>query len=159
MGSGKTTVGRRLAERLGLPFTDSDAMIEAERGRTVRELADELGVAEMHRLESAHLLGALADGEPKVIAAAASTIDDPECRAGLMAPGVRVVWLRASPSELAGRFVRRRHRPRFGRRPRGLLSDQAAQRDPLFASLDPIAIDTEGRHVGAVVDEALKRLV
>lgn len=112
----------------------------------------------MHRLEAAHLLGALAQPQPSVVAAAASTIDDPACRAALAAPGVEVVWLRASPPELAGRFVRRRHRPRFGRRPQALLAGQAARRNPLFASLDPVAIDTEGRRPDDVAAEALVAL-
>ena len=143
MGSGKTSVGLALAERLGVPFSDSDAAIAAEAHRTVRELADELGVEEMHELESRHLLDALGRSEPGVIAAAASTIDDPECRDALRRPGVKVVWLRAGTPQLAARFVQERHRPRFGQRPRDLLAEQAARRNPLFASLDPIAIDTE----------------
>ena len=60
MASGKTTVGRLLAEALGVPFSDSDTAIELERGTTVKELADEIGVDEMHELEAAHLLTALA---------------------------------------------------------------------------------------------------
>jgi shikimate kinase len=158
MGSGKTTVGRPLAERLGVPFSDSDTAIEAEQGRTVRELAGELGTDGMHALEQKHLLDALAQPGPSVIAAAASTIDDAQCRAALRAPGVRVVWLRAGADELAGRFDRRRHRPRFGRRPRSLLAEQAAERDPLFASLDPVEVSTEGRPVAAVVDELVPLL-
>jgi len=158
MGSGKTTVGRALAERLGLEFSDSDRLIEAARGRTVRELAEELGVDEMHELEKAHLLGALASAEPSVIAAAASTIEDAEARAALQAPGVRVVWLRASAPALAGRFFQHRHRPRFGRRPRRLLAEQAATRDPLFASLEPIVLETEGKSVDEVVAEAMSFL-
>ena len=60
MASGKTTVGRGLAEALDWPFSDSDASIERERGTTVRALADEVGVDAMHELEGAHLLQALA---------------------------------------------------------------------------------------------------
>jgi len=158
MGSGKSTVGRALAERLGRPFSDSDPEIVAETGRTVRELADEIGVEEMHELESRHLLAALERPEPAVIAAAASTIEDPEARDALRGRGVQVIWLRAAGAELTRRFLLRPHRPLFGKRPRELLAEQAAERDPLFAVLDPIAIDTEGKGVDAVVDEALAAL-
>lgn len=158
MGSGKTTVGRALAAALGRPFSDSDRAISRETAKTVRELAEELGVEEMHELEAEHLLGALARPEPTVIAAAASTIEDPRCREALAAPGVRVIWLRASPPALAGRFPQLRHRPRFGRRPRGLLAEQAAHRDPLYAALRPIVIETEGKGVAEVVSTALAAL-
>ncbi len=158
MGSGQTTVGRALAQARGLRFSDRDAAIKEERGLTVRELDAELGTDEMHRLEKEHLLAALAEDEPSVIAAAASTIDDPEARAALQAPGVRVIWLHASTPVLAGRFARRRHRPRFGRRPRSLLAEQAATRSPRLASLDPIEIETEGKSVPQVVEAALAAL-
>ena len=158
MASGKTTVGRALAQALGLPFSDSDTQIEKERGLTVRQLDAELGTDEMHRLEKEHLLGALAQDEPSVIAAAASTIDEPEARAALQAPGVQVIWLRASTPVLARRFVRRRHRPLFGRRPESLLAEQAERRAPLFAALHPIEIETEGKSVPQVVEAALEAL-
>jgi shikimate kinase len=158
MGSGKTTVGRSLADALALPFFDSDASIEQERGATVRALADEIGVEAMHELEAAHLLRALAAPGPDVIAAAASTIDDPACRAALGARDVTTVWLRADPAVLANRFERERHRPRFGRSPAGLLADQARQRDALFRSLHPIEIETGGKHPTEVVEHALAAL-
>ena len=158
MGSGKTTVGRALAAELGLPFSDSDAAIEHERGATVQELAAELGVEEMHELEARHLLRALAAPEPSVIAAAASTIDDPACRAALTAPGVRTIWLRAAPDVLAGRFDRQRHRPRFGRAPRDLLAEQAEARDALFRSLHPIELETGTHEPAEVVRLALAAL-
>jgi shikimate kinase len=158
MGSGKTTVGRALAAALGLPFSDSDAAIERERGSTVQELADELGVEEMHELESRHLLRALEAPEPSVIAAAASTIDDPACRAALAAPGVRTIWLRAAPDVLARRFDRQRHRPRFGRSPGDLLAEQAAERDALFRSLHPIELETGGQDPAEAVRLALAAL-
>ena len=158
MGTGKTTVGRALAKALEMPFSDSDAAIERERGSTVKELAAELGVDEMHELEARHLLGALDAHEPSVIAAAASTIDDPACRAALGAPGVTTIWLRADPEVLAGRFDRQKHRPRFGRSPRVLLAGQAKERDALFRSLDPIEIETGGRDPAEVVELALAAL-
>ncbi len=69
MGAGKTSVGRRLAERLGRTWRDSDADIEAATGATVRELRDREGVDAMHARESAQLLDALATTEPSVISA------------------------------------------------------------------------------------------
>ena len=158
MGSGKTTVGRALAAALGLPFSDSDASIERERGSTVQELADELGVEEMHELEARHLLRALGAPEPSVIAAAASTIDDPACRAALAAPGVRTIWLKAAPDVLAGRFDRQRHRPRFGRSPGDLLAEQAEEREALFRSLHPIELETGEQSPSEVVELALAAL-
>ena len=158
MGSGKTTVGRALAAALGLPFSDSDASIERERGSTVQELADELGVEEMHELEARHLLRALGAPEPSVIAAAASTIDDPACRAALAAPGVRTIWLKAAPDVLAGRFDRQRHRPRFGRSPGDLLAEQAEERDELFRLLHPIELETGEQSPSQVVELALAAL-
>jgi shikimate kinase len=158
MGSGKTTVGRGLAAELGLPFSDSDAAIERERGSTVQELAEEIGVEEMHELEARHLLGALAAPEPSVIAAAASTIDDPACRAALAAPGIRTIWLRASADVLARRFDRQRHRPRFGRSPRDLLTEQAQERDAHFRSLHPIELETGSGDPAEVVRLALAAL-
>src|SRR5215208_4289943 len=70
MGSGKTTVGRALADRLGWPFRDSDPEIQAVTGRTVRELRDDLGVDAMHDLEADQLLDALAAPGPAVVAPA-----------------------------------------------------------------------------------------
>jgi shikimate kinase len=158
MGTGKTTVGRALAEALGRPFSDSDTAIERERGSTVQQLADELGVKKMHELEARHLLQALEAAEPSVIAAAASTIDDPACRAALVAPGVRTIWLKADPDVLARRFDRERHRPRFGRSPGDLLAEQARDRDALFRSLHPVELETGGQGTSEVVEQALAAL-
>jgi shikimate kinase len=158
MAAGKTTLGRRLAEALGVPFSDSDEWIERERATTVKVLADEIGVDEMHDLEAAHLLWALGEPGPSVVSAAASTIDDPACRRALTGSDVKVIWLRADPASLAGRFDRQRHRPRFGRAPVTLLTEQAAERDPLFRALDPIVIETDGKDPSEVAAAALAAL-
>jgi shikimate kinase len=105
MGAGKSAVGRRLAGRLGWRWRDSDREIESAMGLTVRELRDRDGVDAMHALEADQLLGALAEPGPSVISAAASTVDEPECRDAMTAPDVSVIWLRASPRVLARRFA------------------------------------------------------
>lgn len=144
MGAGKSAVGRRLARRLGWPWRDSDRDIESAVGLTVRELRDRDGVDAMHAQEADQLLGALAEPGPSVISAAASTADEPECRAAMAAPDVAVIWLRASPRVLARRFASAdRHRPEFGASPEAFLTEQAARREPLFASLHPIVIDVD----------------
>jgi len=144
MGAGKTTVGRLLAARLGWTWRDSDADIEAATGLTVRELRDRDGMDAMHDLEAAQLLDALADPLPSVISAAASVIDDSDCRDALAAKDVAIVWLRASPGELARRFrSANRHRPAYGADPETFLAELATRRDPFFASLDPVLIDAD----------------
>jgi shikimate kinase len=158
MGSGKTTVGRVLADRLNWPLRDSDAEIEAATGRTVRELRDELGVDEMHELEARQLLDALTVPGPAVVAPAASVIDVPACRDALRAPGVAVVFLTASPATAAARFLRGSHRPWYGADPATFLARQAAERYPRFRSVDPIELDTDGRTPTAVAHAALEAL-
>jgi shikimate kinase/SAM-dependent methyltransferase len=155
MGVGKTTIGRGLAARTGWRLRDSDAEIEAATGTTVRELRDRNGVAPMHELEARQLLDALADPEPSVIDAAASTIESPACRTALGSAGVLVVWLRASPVVLAARFASSDHRPAYGADPADFLAEQARRRDPLFESLDPVVIDEDGRDPEAVLRAVL----
>jgi shikimate kinase len=159
MGAGKSEVGRRLAAQLGRPWRDSDRDLEARTGLTVRELRERDGVDAMHALEAKHLQDALADPEPSVISAAASTVEVPECRAALEAPGVRAVWLRATPGVLARRFASRdKHRPEFGDSPLEFLTEQAVRRDPLFASLDPVVVDVDTIRPREAVARALEAL-
>jgi shikimate kinase len=158
MGTGKTTIGRLLAERLQRPFRDSDEMLEARAGRTAAQLKDEVGEDEMHRLEADTLLAALDEKGSSVITAAASTIESGECRERLAGADVAVVWLRASPTVLARRFASSPHRPAFGSDVEGFLRDQAERRDPLFASVDPIAIDVDDGTPDEIADRISQSL-
>jgi shikimate kinase len=144
MGAGKSTVGRRVAARLGWPFHDSDRDIEAATGLTVRELSERDGVEAMHDREADQLLDRLSERDPSVIGAAASTIEVAGVRSALERADVAPVWLRADPAVLASRFESKdQHRPEFGDSPLAFLSEQARRRNPLFASVDPIVIDVD----------------
>ena len=86
MGTGKTTVGRIVAERLGRPFSDSDELVEARTGRTVRQISYDEGVPAYRVHETQVLLDALAASVPSVIAAAGGVVLSPTNRATLASP-------------------------------------------------------------------------
>jgi shikimate kinase len=151
MGAGKTTVGRSLATRLGWPLRDSDADILAATGRTGRELAVDLGTAELHRLEARHLRDALEAPGPSVICAAASTIDDPDARSALGAAGLLLVWLRADPATLERRTRRAGHRRDLGPDRAATIAGQAAARYPRFEALRPLTVVVDDRPASQVI--------
>jgi shikimate kinase len=138
MGSGKTTVGTRLARALGWPTVDGDAVLEQQTGDTAAELAARDGVAALHAREAEVLLDALAEGTPRVVMPAASTIDDERCRAALRR--VFVVWLDAPPEVLAERVAHDDgHRP-LGPDALAELRAQEAERAPRFAALADLTV-------------------
>ncbi|MGH8949170.1 MAG: shikimate kinase [Acidimicrobiia bacterium] len=151
MGSGKTTIGERLAEALGRVFHDSDRSIEGRTGRSGREIAETGGVDVLHRLEKEVLLDSLSAEQPAVIAAAASVIEDPDVRDDLL--GAFRVWVTADPRILAERSARGSHR-----RP-VLQSEHLENRDRLFKEMADVMVDTGDRSIEesvAVVLEALR---
>ena len=142
MGVGKTTVGRRLAMRLGLPFVDADHEIEAAAGMTVSEIFDRFGEAHFRDGER-RVIARLIDGLPKVIATGGGAFLHPETRA-LILDQATAVWLHAEPRILADRVRRRDTRPLLrGRDPLQVLSELARVRDPVYAEA-PIRV--ESRH-------------
>jgi shikimate kinase len=155
MGSGKTTIGSELAERLGWPFVDSDVQLRESTGRTAREIRAAQGTAALHAAEARALLDALAAPGPRVIGAAASVIEDASAREALAGPAVIAVWLRAAPAVLAERFASAAHRPIYGPDPEAVARDQARVRNPLFASINPIAVDVDHRSPPEIVEAAL----
>ncbi len=159
MGSGKTTVGERLAARLGMPFVDSDAQLERATGRTGRAIAGEDGVPALQAIEAGLLLDALAVPGPDVVAAAASVVDESRCRRALREPGIAVIRLRARPATLAARHAHGAHRRPLGPDPVAAFAAQSRARAARFAAVRPLAtLDVDAMPVGAVVEAAAAAL-
>jgi shikimate kinase len=109
MGVGKSTVGRRLARRLGLPFVDSDSEIEEAVGLPWGELFERYGEADFRDGER-RLVARLVDGQVKVIATGGGVFVDPRTRE-LLKEKTITVWLDAPVDVLAERTSRRNTRP------------------------------------------------
>ena len=154
MASGKSTIGRLLAARLGRPLRDSDDDLVSEQGISGRQLADRRGVDALHQWEADHLLRVLAAAAPAVVTPAASVVDDAGCRAA-MADHV-VIWLRVPPSVLAARLAAAADDHR--RRVAGSAGDLAVRREPAFRSVADITVDVGERSADDVADELLSLL-
>src|SRR3546814_7504116 len=132
MGSGKSSLGRRLAVRLGLPFFDADHEIEAAAGRTISEIFEKFGEAHFRDGER-RVIARLIDGEPKVIATGGGAFMNEETRTLILDKAI-AVWLDADIDTLVERVGRRDHRPLLKNRdPRPVLSELAAVRHPIYA--------------------------
>ena len=149
MGAGKTTVGRRLAAALGLPFVDADEEIERAAGLPVGEIFARLGEPEFRRGER-RVIERLLQGPPHVLATGGGAFIDPETRALVKACGVSV-WLRADIEVLLRRVEKRDTRPLLrGGDPRMIMQRLIAERYPLYAEADLTVDSNNGPHSTAV---------
>lgn len=145
MGVGKSTVGRRLAQAVGLPFHDLDVEIEKAAGRSVSDIFAELGEPEFRAGEH-RVLRRLVSGRPKVLATGGGAYLNAETRAFLKERAV-TVWLRAELPVLAKRVARKDTRPLIrGRDPLQVLSAQAETRYPVYAEADVVVDVSDGSH-------------
>ncbi len=147
MGSGKSSVGRVLAQRLGRPLLDSDEMIEAETGRTVREIWRSDGEATFRTLETDVLRRALASSPPAVIAAAGGVVLREENRRLLAESDAHVVWLLADVDVLLDRVRNGAHRPLLDDDPERVLTEMFEQRAPLYREVADAIVSVEHRTV------------
>jgi shikimate kinase len=156
MGAGKTTVGRRLAQKLGLPFVDADAEIEAAAGMSIAEIFEMFDEAYFRDGER-RVIARLIDGSPKVIATGGGAFMNDRTRA-LILDNATAIWLEADLETLVDRVSRRTTRPLLkDRDPRQVLRDLAAIRNPIYA-LAPIHIRSQPAPHDATVKAILKAL-
>ncbi len=151
-GAGKSTVGRRVAGALGVPFTDTDALVEAAAGMSVSDIFVGAGEEEFRRLEAQAVATALADGSG-VVSLGGGAILTPETRARLR--DQRVVWLKVSVSDAVKRVGMNTARPLLLGNVRSTLSGLLEQRNPLYEEVATDIVDTSGKSQRAVVAEVL----
>ena len=149
MGVGKSTVGRRLARRLGLDFVDSDAAIEDASGYSAAEVFERFGEQDFRDGER-RLVARLIDGAVKVIATGGGAYVDPRTRELLNERAI-TVWLDAPVEVLAERTSRRDTRPLLRNDdPKGTLERLNDERRPSYAEAHIHVKSSEGPHADVV---------
>jgi shikimate kinase len=156
MGVGKSTIGRRLAQRLDMPFVDADAEIVEAAGMSIADIFERFGEPHFRDGER-RVIARLMDGTPRVIATGGGAFVNDETRA-LMLDHALVVWLDADLDTLAERVSRRNDRPllRNGNA-RDILGKLAAERTPAYAQAH-IHIKSQTSPHEATVDAIVKEL-
>ncbi len=156
MGAGKTTVGRRLAQRLRLPFVDADAEIESAAGMSVTDIFAKFGEPHFRDGER-RVIARLVDGTPKVIATGGGAFINDETRTLILDQAISI-WLDAEPAVLADRVRRRDTRPLLrGKDPLATLTELARARNPFYA-LAQIRVPSVAAPHETTVEAILKAL-
>ncbi len=156
MGAGKSAIGRRLANRLGLPFMDADTEIETAAGCTIEEFFERFGEAEF-RAGERRVIARLLEGKPHVLATGGGAFMDPLTRAA-MRDRATTVWLRADLAVLIDRVGRRGHRPLLKRgEPREILERLIAVRYPVYAEAD-IVVESRDAPAERTTDDVMAAL-
>ncbi len=156
MGVGKTTIGRRLAARLELPFVDADLEIEQAAGLTISEIFEKFGEAEFRSGER-RVISRLVEGAPTVLATGGGAFMNAATRA-LILDRATAVWIDADVEVLAERVKRKGNRPLLhGKDPFEVLSALAAIRNPTYA-LAPIHVRSQSSPHESTVDAIIGAL-
>ena len=157
MGAGKTSIGRRLAAQLGLPFRDADAEIELAAGCTIAELFERFGEREFRDGER-RVIRRLLAGDPLVLASGGGAFMDGETRATVRREAVSI-WLRCRLPVLLRRVAGRPHRPLLnGQNPEEVLQRLMSVRHPVYAEAD-IVVDCSDDSPDATTTRVLDSLL
>lgn len=155
-GSGKSTIGRRLARALDVPFLDTDSAIEAKTGRTIADIFATDGEQEFRRIEEEVIRAALAEHDG-VLALGGGAITSPGVRDALA--GHTVIYLEINAAEGVRRTSGSTVRPLLaGPDPAGKYRALVADRVPLYRRAATIRVNTNRRNPGAVVRQIVGRL-
>jgi shikimate kinase len=151
MGSGKSSIGRRLAARLAIPFVDADTEIEQAAGMTIAEIFEHHGEP-YFRAGEARVIARLLDHGPQVLATGGGAYINRETRAAIHHKGV-AIWLKAELEVLMKRIKRRGDRPLLkSGDPAATLTALIAERYPIYAEADLTVLSRDVPH-DTIVDE------
>ncbi|WP_413813527.1 shikimate kinase [Bosea sp. Root670] len=157
MGSGKSSVGRRLAARLGLPFVDADTEIETAAHMTIPEIFAQRGEAEFREGERRVISRVLTTRAPLVLATGGGAFMNAETRERVKELGISV-WLKAEPDVLMRRVRKRSNRPLLQTAdPEATLRRMLAEREPVYALADITILSSDEPHE-VVVGETIAAL-
>lgn len=150
MGAGKSSIGRRLAGRLGIPFIDADTEIESAAGMTIPEIFEKHGEP-YFRAGEARVIARLLDNGPQVLATGGGSVMDPQTRALIGQKGISI-WLKADIDVLLKRTKRRNDRPLVEK-----IKDLLPVREPIYAQADIIIQSRDEPH-DTIIDEIMGEL-
>ena len=143
-GAGKSSIGRRLAARLGRPFLDADAEIEAAAGLPITEIFARYGEAHFRDGERRVIARLISGPEPVVLATGGGAFADARTRAAIRESGAVSIWLKCRMPTLLRRVAGREHRPMFlNADPAEVLQRLMAARHPLYAEADIVIACTD----------------
>lgn len=156
MGVGKSSIGRRLATVLDLPFRDADAEVEAAAGQSISDIFASMGEAAFRDGER-RVIARLLDEGPHVLATGGGAFINDETRALIKQRAISI-WLKADLPLLARRIGRKDSRPLVrGKDPLAVLTELAAVRDPIYAQAD-VAVETSDTPHHEAVEAVLRAL-
>jgi shikimate kinase len=156
MGAGKSSIGRKLGQRLDLPFVDADSEIELAAGMTIPDIFETRGEAEF-RAGEARVIARLLESGPQVLATGGGAFMNPDTRALIRTKGISV-WLKAEFEILLKRIRRRNDRPMLKTAdPAATLRELMTKRYPAYAGAD-ITIESRDVVHDVIVEEIVAAL-